>query len=88
MIVASSRTFRTFSGEQGFFPPRIKLTFSLYSTLLSTERFLCKEVSRGPAARLLRSKTDLGKIQEYRDALRRALDKFVVRLKYACATEL
>ena len=86
--MASSTTFRTFSGEQGFFPPRIKLTFSLYSALSSIKRFLRKEVSRRPAARSLRSKTDLGKIQEYRDALRRPLDKFVVCLKYACATEL
>ena len=78
MIVASSTSSRTFLGEQGFFPPRIKLTLSLYSALSSTKRFLCKEVSRGLAARLLRSKTDLKKIQEYCDALRRTLDKFEV----------
>ena len=75
-------------GEQGFFPLQIKLTLFLYSALSSIKHFLCKEVSRGPAARFLRSKTDLGKIQEYRDALRRPLDKFEVCLKHACATEL
>ena len=88
MIVASSTSSRTFLGEQGFFCSRIKLTLSLYSALSSTKLFLCKEVYRGSAARLLRSKTDLGKIQEYHDALRRPVDKFVVCVKYTCATEL
>jgi hypothetical protein len=64
------------------------LTVSLYSTISSIERFSRKEISRGALFRLVRNKTDLGKIQEYRDTLRRSLDLFGVGLKHACATEL
>lgn len=59
----------------------------LHSTISSIERFLRKEVSRGALFRLVRSKADLGKIQEYRDTLRRSLDLFGVGLKHACGTE-
>ncbi|EDR07261.1 uncharacterized protein LACBIDRAFT_328103 [Laccaria bicolor S238N-H82] len=48
----------------------------LLGTISSIERFLRKEVSRGALFRLVRSKADLGKIQEYRDTLRRSLDLF------------
>ncbi|EDR13306.1 uncharacterized protein LACBIDRAFT_322856 [Laccaria bicolor S238N-H82] len=56
---------------------------NLLDALSSTKRFLCKEVSRGPAVRLLRCKSDLGQIQEYRDALRRPLDEFVLQSNVA-----
>ncbi|KIK00274.1 hypothetical protein K443DRAFT_679272 [Laccaria amethystina LaAM-08-1] len=47
----------------------------LLGALSSTKRFLLKETSRGPAARLLRKKADLGQVQKCRGALRRPLNK-------------
>jgi hypothetical protein len=52
-------------------------------TLASIERFANKEISRGLIMRIIMHKSDLGKIQEFRERLRQSLDIFGVGVNIA-----